>query len=184
MIKLPTLLDLYTAAAKSNLALGTTFLHGVRRIRQCQIDQISASSAELDALLSQVESLEDMGAWNALQARMITQQMDRFSSYWRDLQSEMAAMQGELHGHLQGYTANASDELRHQVEHLQAEVGQGTAHLLTPLFEPQSPFAFSAYVPAHADGDDRTPQGEHNGSGYATHGRKPAGKAARSERTA
>ena len=183
MNKLPSFLDIYAAAAKSNLSMGSAYLQGVRRIRQCQIDQINASSVECESILNQLESLDDMGALGALHAKVINLQMERAASYWTEVQREMGALQTELSTKLQGYTASVGDELRHHAEVLQAEVAQGATNLLTPMWDPQSTFAFATYEKAHEDRSDRAASGHHNGSDYA-HARRSSSKSARGERAA
>lgn len=160
-------LGLYVTAVKSGLGLTDTYLRGMQRIRQSQIDQISASGQECTRWLKQAETVRDFDGLHNLQSDVLSQYMERVSSYWDKVGHDMTKLQLDLSGALQDCNARATHDVRHEVGQLQNEVTHGTANLFKPFMDPAALFGFSAEQSGE-EGDEDAQPGDHNGSAHAS----------------
>ena len=158
-------LGFYAAALKSHLGIANTYLRGVQRIRQAQVEQISASSDECAQWLKKAESVDDFTALHSLQSDMISQHVERVTSYWNKVSHAMTQLQLELSGALQDCSATVTQDVRHQADLMQADLSQGAVGLFKPLLDPGTLFGFGNSEKAEQHGDETEP-GDHNGSGF------------------
>lgn len=153
----------YAAAMKANLGITNTFLRGMQRLRQSQLEQIRASSDECAQWLKQADAVHDYTALHSLQSDMISQYVERVSSYWNKLAHATTQLQTELSAALQECGGTATQDLRHEVEQMQTELSQGAASLFKPVLGSNAFFAFGAGDKAAPDDDEPEPS-DHNGS--------------------
>lgn len=126
-------LGFYVAAVKSGLGLTDTYLRGMQRIRQSQIDQIGAAGQACARWQKQAETVHDFDALHGFQSDVLNQTMERVSCYWDKIGHDMTRLQLEFSGAVQDCSARATQDARQQVEQMQASLSQGAAGLLKPL---------------------------------------------------
>lgn len=137
------LVDSYAAAIKSHMGMASTYYEGVRRIRQSQIDQITAADDECKRYLQQMDGAYDLGSLQTLHAQIISEQVERISSYWTNIGRDLNALHLELSSLMQECGAKLALGLREQLERLQADISQGVAALHLPGHDATAPAGYT-----------------------------------------
>jgi hypothetical protein len=169
------MVGLQVGILKSGLGITDTYLRGVHRVRQSQIDQISASTTECRHWLQQADGVADFGRLQSLQSDIVSGQVERVFSYWKQVGHDLLGLQHDLLQALQDSGHQTTQALRQQLEQLQSGLSQGGNGLLRPVLDPSVLFRFGAGRAAEVQDVDASPRGARNGgTGSAAKRAEPA----------
>lgn len=167
-----SLLNLTTLAMKSQLDMANTLLQASRRIRQCQIEQIEASTHDCTTMLGQLEAIDDFEVLQKVQSSLLGIQVERICAYWNGLGSEWSATQADVAQRLQSLGGVSAEEMRHDFEKLQSDFSSEAGNVLKPFFEPGNYFSFLQYENPQADAGSSDSEKESYSNGHKGEGKR------------
>ena len=96
MSVLDPLFDFCADSHKAGLGLINTWLQGAQRVRQHQLEQISAALSSYEHLSRQPDAVRDASGLQAMQQTLVSSQIERSMAYWSGLASMLGQNQIEL----------------------------------------------------------------------------------------
>ena len=157
------LLNMYTTSQQSALGIVSAYLNGVQRMRQSQIEQINASAKEHAKWHKEVGGMDDYTALHTLHGEMLSQWVERCSSYWQNMFRDLTALQSDLSQALQDGGSQSAQAVREQCGQMQADLSEGAQGMLKPLLGMGTLFGAGTEAAAHVENREAMHDGMHNG---------------------
>ncbi len=159
----------YSAVHKVGVDLMSTWLQGVQRVRQHQLDLIGAALSDYEQIGTQSESVGDACELQAMQQALVRSHIQRGTAYWYGLGHTLRQNQFELAEQMRSRALQMAESLCQSINEMPAAIlPQPVASSLNAVINAASVDLSNAQEQAQAAMDGMT--GRHRGRATPAHG--------------